>query len=489
LQTVIFCLLALFLLTAMSTAQCTAPATMSVTTWHNDNCRTGWQQSETQLTPQSVLGNFGLLWRWGSPKNPLAGNVYAQPLAVTLPQSVGNCQNPCSLVIVATEQAMLYAFNASSSSQTPVWSTNLAQTAGGLVVDCNSSPGSSWSLCQPDPQGHLLLGRYVGVTGTPVIDMETTPYTLFVAAAVEIPSFSSGYAIEYLLFAVDITTGNVKAQTGIGGSVPGQGTQSYCSTTSGTGMLAFDVNHIQRSGLLLLPNGVVYVPFADLPEYENGWLFGYSLSGSSLSQTAIFTGTPHGTGGGIWGSGAGPAFDGTYIYVATGNGTFDVPSGEPDYGDSLLKLDPSTLAIKDYYTPYDVFNYPVPSGHGLCPNDEDFGSGGVLLPPDFKYYGGSACSGGCSVVINADKQSNLYVADQRNLGGFSSGTVCAGGLNNIECITTPPIPSNDPGRATGAAPPTGSTQAEARRTICSIMCRQRRTSVSASRPRRLTDTS
>jgi hypothetical protein len=54
--------------------------------------------------------------------------VYAQPLAVTLPQNVGSCTKPCSLVFVATEQDMLYAFNAASSSQTPIWTLNLAAT-------------------------------------------------------------------------------------------------------------------------------------------------------------------------------------------------------------------------------------------------------------------------------------------------------------------------------------------------------------------------
>src|SRR5580704_3424627 len=44
-----------------------------------------------------------------------------------------------------------------------------------------------------------------------------------------------------------------------------------------------------------------------------------------------------------------------------------------------------------------------------------------------------------SVVINADKQSNLYVADQGNLGKFNSGSNCTNSFNNIQCITTPPI--------------------------------------------------
>ena len=36
-----------------------------------------------------------------------------------------------------------------------------------------------------------------------------------------------------------------------------------------------------------------------------------------------------------------------------GNSTFDAATGGRDYGDSVLKLDGSTLAIKDYFTPHD----------------------------------------------------------------------------------------------------------------------------------------
>jgi hypothetical protein len=103
-----------------------------------------------------------------------------------------------------------------------------------------------------------------------------------------------------------------------------------------------------------------------------------------------------------------------------------------DIGDSLVKLDPSNnLTVVDFYAPYDALNYQNGTKIGLCKNDEDFGSGGVLLvPPPFQYNG-------LNVTITADKQSNLYVADQGDLGKFSAGTVCTNNLNNIQCITTP----------------------------------------------------
>ncbi len=303
----------------------------------------------------------------------------------------------------------------------------------------------------------------VGVTGTPVIDPSTN--TLYVVAAIEIPNGTSG-VINYYLIAVDITSGSVKANTQIAGSVPGSQTPPTPKcTTGGSGTTqSFDINHIQRSGLLLL-KGVVYVSFAPLPEpSESGWMFGYSLvnpNGSVFSQTAAFSSTPHGTGGGIWGSGAAPASDGTDmdIFVATGNGTFDLMLSSPidnDAGDSLLKLQPPTapstlLTVSDFFTPYDVFSWD--NNVGLCYKDEDFGSGGVLLPPNFTYTNTGECSGsGCKVAITADKQSNLYVTDQDYLGGANLGTSCSGSTNDIQCITTPSRPSNDPAQGYWGSP-------------------------------------
>lgn len=454
-------LLAVASLTTLSVAQGLCPnGTPCVTTWHNDLSRTGWQQNETVLTadptqPGAVnQSTFGLLYQW----NSVQGRVYAQPLAVSnVP--VSSCGTNCpNVVFVATNEDMLYAFNATSSTGT-IWSLDLAGHLGGTFINCNTDT-TNWPVCTGKTEEGLptpFSYTDVGVTGTPVIDPSTN--TLYVVAAVEISS-----AINYYLFAVDIRSGSVEASKPISGSVPGSQTPPTPKcTTGGSGTTqSFDINHIQRSGLLLL-NGVVYVSFAPLPEAsESGWMFGYSLTGTSgnysLSQTAAFSSTPHGTGGGIWGSGAAPASDGTDILVATGNGTFDLMQNptDTDAGDSLLRLHPpmapqTLLTITDFFTPYDVFSWD--NNLGLCPNDEDFGSGGVLLPPNFSYTNSGNCSGsGCKVAITADKQSNLYVTDQAWLGEANVGTSCAGSTNDIQCITTPAIPGNDTAQGYWASP-------------------------------------
>jgi hypothetical protein len=150
-----------------------------------------------------------------------------------------------------------------------------------------------------------------------------------------------------------------------------------------------------------------------------------------------------------------------HIYAATGNGTFDLMQTSPidnDAGDSLLKLLPPTapsiaLTLSDFFTPYNVFGFYGDEGYGLCLNDQDLSSGGVLLPLGFTYTSSNNnCSGGCSVAITADKQSNLYIANQADLGKFTASSSCASSTNNIQCVTTPGIPSNDSTQGYWASP-------------------------------------
>jgi len=427
---VILCFLALIVLTTMSAAQqqqlCpTRPLTgytSDVTTWHYDYCRTGWQQNETMLSPGNNWSNFGLLWQWNSQNGGLQGGVLAQPLAVNnvlVPRCGSSCPNA---VFVATSQDMLYAFNATSNTGTQLWSPVSLTPSGGTYINCVTNPDlSNYAPC--GPQG-AFSGASVGVTGTPVIDVPNN--VLYVVSGVDV----SG-SIAFYLYAINITTGAVITHTQIQGSVAnGHTGAAECTSQypNNNGGVTFNPTvHIQRSGLLLL-NGLVYVAFAPYPEINNGWLFAYQLQNGALVQKYVFVPTPYGTGGGIWGSGAGPATDGSNIFLATGNGTtFDpITQNIPvDVGDSLLKLSPG-LVVSDFYAPVDA-------GYQRCHNDLDFGSGGVLLPPAYKYTGSNGnCAAGCSVVINADKESNLYVTNQQSLGGFK-----ANGGNNIEAVLTP----------------------------------------------------
>jgi hypothetical protein len=145
------------------TSVCPTPTNANVTTWHNDNCRTGWQQNESILTPSALTGgSFGLLWQY-----PIGDDIDAQPLAVSGLGRIAGCTgSSCSLVFIADEQDNLYAFDAASTAQIQIWKTNVAQQVLGTYVDCSTQLGPSFPPCEVNtpPSNH------VGIMGTPVID-------------------------------------------------------------------------------------------------------------------------------------------------------------------------------------------------------------------------------------------------------------------------------------------------------------------------------
>src|SRR5262249_61374242 len=91
------------------------------------------------------------------------------------------------------------------------------------------------------------------------------------------------------------------------------------------------------------------------------------------------------------------------LYVPTGNGTFDANSGGHDYGDSVLKLDGSTLAIKDYFTPHDQDR--------ISEADSDVGSSGPTLLPDQP-------GPHRHLLLQPTKDSTIYVIDRDNMGKY-----------------------------------------------------------------------
>lgn len=372
------------------------PSTVAVTdltgvfTWRNDNTRAGVNSQEYALDTATVSSAaFGKLFSC-----PVDGFVYAQPLYVAnllIPKD-GKKHN---VIIAATENASLYAFDADDPACNAVWQTaSVSLVPAGESVVIGADVGS-------DTTGPLL-----GITGTPVIDSGTN--TLYVVARSK-----DATSLFQRLQAIDITTGQPKtAPVVIAASVPGNGSGSM------GGMISFDPqrNH-QRPGLLLA-NGVVYVSWAshdDLPIYH-GWVIGFNKT--TLQMVSAFSTTPNGTfsqrgEGGIWMSGAAPAADSRgNIYVSAGNGTFGdtsstVPPVAPnnDFGDSVLKLS-STLAVSDFFTPFDQ--------NTLSNLDIDLGSTGVILLPDLT---GAAPM---HLALCGGKSGKIYLMDGDNLGRFQS---------------------------------------------------------------------
>src|SRR5262249_22449705 len=130
-------------------------AQATVMTQHNDVFRTGLQL-DTQLTTAKVANQFGKLFTRSLPDGPnawpgLRQRIYAQPLVDTLP-------NGKSIVIVATDFNMIYAFDAQDpAAGAPLWTANLGPQ--------EISKGGDWG----DDNCNKSLPA-VGVLGTPVIE-------------------------------------------------------------------------------------------------------------------------------------------------------------------------------------------------------------------------------------------------------------------------------------------------------------------------------
>jgi hypothetical protein len=121
----VFMLLAL-LEVPSATLLAQTPTPVAVPTWRYDMSHSGQNTSETALTPANVnVTSFGKLF-----SHTLDGNLYAQPLYMPgLTMVDGNVHN---VVFVATENDMVYAFDADSNggaNANPIWTASLVSTA------------------------------------------------------------------------------------------------------------------------------------------------------------------------------------------------------------------------------------------------------------------------------------------------------------------------------------------------------------------------
>jgi len=342
----------------------------NVLTGNYDNSRSNAYLYETTLTPANVKpGSFGMV-------SSLAvdGQIYAQPLYV---QNVTLSDNSThNIVFAATMHNTVYAFDADTPG-IPLWSVNLGP----------SVPTSNY-LSDTGLYDYSDILPENGILGTPVIDSSTG--TLYVVAAtLEDNSYF------YRLHALDITTGAERfgAPAAIAAQVSGTGDNST------NGMVGFDPSqHLQRPGLLLL-NGNVYVAFGSHGDATpfHGWIMGYSAQ-NVQNQISVFTPTPNGSGGSFWQSGRGLTADSAgNIYGVPSNGDTDLSS---NFGDSVVRLDPTATQIADWFSPYNA--------QDLDDGDDDLGTTGAMLIDGTNY------------LVLAGKQGVIYLLDKTNLGHMAA---------------------------------------------------------------------
>ncbi|HUK26103.1 MAG TPA: hypothetical protein VLV49_16085 [Terriglobales bacterium] len=360
-------------------------SSVDVTTYHNDNGRTGQNLSETTLTTGNVNStNFGKLFTI-----PVDGKVDAEPLYLSNLTVSGQSHN---VLYVVTEHDSVYAFDADTGTQ-------LEQVS---LLGAGETTSDNRGCSQVTPE--------IGITATPVIDRKAGSHgTIYVVAMSK--DGSGGY--HQRLHALDATT----LAEEFGGPKEVQATFPGSGDGSSAGNVVFAPGQYEeRAGLLLL-NGVVYLGWTshcDIRPYT-GWLMGYDQN--TLAQTSVLDLTPNGNEGAIWMSGAGLAADSSgNIYFLDANGTFDTTmntNGFPnqgDYGNAFLKISTTNkqLAVADYF---EMSNQAQENG-----TDQDLGSGGALLLPDVS----DNSSKTWHLAVGAGKDSNIYLVDRDNLGKFSS---------------------------------------------------------------------
>jgi len=353
-----------------------ATSQTSITTYHVDNNRTGWNSHETVLTPANVgSSSFGLLQ-----KVTLTGQVDAQPLFVPgVNITAGKHQGLHDVVYVATEDNVIYAIDAEAGT---VLLSPTFGTPGGLPAACDNPRIK------------------VGITATPVIDL--TSNTLYV-----IVNEKGATGPAYWVHALDLgsLTDKVSPQMVVASHTLIDGT-------------TFNFNAAyerQRPGLLLA-NGNIYAGFGSFCDSNVSVTRGMLLGWSTRSLTPLLanqtldtqTTSPHDYFlSSIWMSGYGPSTDdsGNILFV-TGNSdpsgtTYD---GITDIQESVVKVSSNLTSVLDVFTPS---NQP-----SLDATDTDFGAGGVLVLPD---QPGSIPH----LAVAAGKKGSLFLMNEDNLGGFS----------------------------------------------------------------------
>ena len=344
---------------------------IDVTTYHYDLNRTGWNPSETDLTPASVASpQFGLLATLA-----VDGNVLAQPLLLSgflMPDGTRH-----DVLIVVTGHDSVYAFDAQTG--TPLWQVSMGTSQSSADVGCGD-----------------VVPEY-GISSTPVIvrTSENAAVLYLVAATEPTPNtFVSS------LHALNVATGADLTPPVV---------ISPSATLSDGSTIGFDPqNQWNRAGLAY-NNGALYIGIGSHCDNNAGAITGWLLrySGHLQLQSAFHTiETPGGTElASIWMTGFAPSIDGDgNVFVVTGNGNFTI--GAKDWGQSVLKLPPTLGSVKSWFT--------IADNRAFTEGDIDFGSGGVMLLPVVP--GQSAPP----MAVAMGKASVLYLLNQNSLGGIKA---------------------------------------------------------------------
>lgn len=345
---------------------------IDVLRYHNDNYPTGWNQSETDLSPVTVnSGSFGQITTLN-----VDGNVLAQPLIVSnfkMPDSSTH-----NVLIVATGNNTVYAYD--DQTYQILWQRNLGQQQSTNDVGCGD-----------------IQGGY-GISSTPVIVRSgANSATIYVVAATE-PAHLSFHT---KIYALDVGTGNDLHKA--------VEIKPAAKLATG-GKIHFDPQNQWNRASLAYNNGSIYVGIGSHCDNNAGSISGWVLSyDTKLKLTGKFNTIEAAAGyelSSVWMAGYSPAIDPSgNVYAITGNGNYNLGKGMKGYGESVIALSPD-LKKKPVgtFTPNDW--------QSLNNSDADFGSGGAMLIP--------VVSGQTTppMLVGTGKAGTMYLLDASHLDGL-----------------------------------------------------------------------
>jgi hypothetical protein len=366
-------------------------SSIDVVTYHYDNARTGQNLKETALAPANVSSaKFGKLGSLA-----VDGLVDAQPLYLS------NMAIPSTgtrnVLYAVTEHGSVYAFDADSTSSTPLW--KISTLLNGEV------PSDDRGCSQVTPE--------IGITSTPVIDRTRGPH-----GAIYVIAMSKDGSGNYFqrLHALDLATGGEL----FGGPVTIKATYPGSGANSSGGNVVFDAKQYKERPGLLQIGGTIYTTWSshcDISPYTS-WVMGFDANTLALAQSNVLNLVPNGNDGGIWMAGSAPAADSSgNIFFLVGNGDFDTTLDanlfpkNGNCGNCFVKLTTNgQIRLADYFTPQNTV--------AKSSADQDLGSGGAIALPDMTDISGKTRH----LAVGAGKDAILYVVDRDAMGKFNSST-------------------------------------------------------------------
>jgi hypothetical protein len=327
-----------------------AAAAENVTTYHGDANRSGLYVAPTLTWTKAATVRLDAAFH-----ATVEGAVYSQPL-YWVPPGGGAAR-----IIVATENNKVYALDARTGAQ--IWETSLGAPVPLSALPCGNI----------DP---------MGVTGTPTIDPTTG--IVYIEAFVR----TSSGGPRHKVFGLSLATGKL---------APGWPVDVK-DGLDGLGRGFNNAPHGQRSALTLV-NGKLYVPYAG--HFGDCGTYRGMVVGFNLAQPGVFGfWSTEPKGGGSWGQ-SGVAYDGSSMFVTTGNAF----GSSTSWGGSeaVIRL-PPTLS-----NPAQDADFFAPANwHTLDLEDLDLG-GTSAIPIDAPV---------AARVLALGKDGNAYLLNRENLGGI-----------------------------------------------------------------------